>query len=473
MITYKIIRNIAYILKTISLFICGCFPFIMTACEDFVEVDPPATSLIKETVFENDVNATAAMLGIYTRMVESSSTIFNAQDNLTILSGLNADEFLNYTNRTNFIEFEENDILDNNSFVLLRWNDLYQFIYSCNSVIEGMQSINNVTDSLALQFEGEAKFVRAWMYFYLLNLYHNVPLVLSTDYETNALLPRLQASQIYDQILLDLQDAQSLLGNEYPSSQRIRPNKAVASALLSRVYLYLEDWENAEAVARNLIDDARYMLEENLDHVFLNTSQEAIWQLQSVNPSIGSYDALRFILTRAPIGRGFSLRPEFVDAFEEDDLRKTSWVGVLNSGEDTFYYPFKFKTRFLGDGESSNEYLTVFRLAEMYLIRAEARARQGNITGALEDLNRLRARAGLQETTATDQSGLLQAIEQERKVELFAELGHRWLDLKRTGRATDVLSPIKPGWQDTDVLWPVPRNEFLNNPNLGEQNAGY
>ena len=85
----------------------------------------------------------------------------------------------------------------------------------------------------------------------------------------------------------------------------------------------------------------------------------------------------------------------------------------------------------------------------------------------------MRQRAGLPATIASDQSSLLEAILQERKVELFTEFGHRWLDLKRTGQATATLSSVKPDWQENDVLWPVPLNEFLNNPNLGEQNDGY
>ena len=469
----KLTKQKKRILKLLKFWGYGLFMVAATACEEFVEVDPPDTALVGETVFDDDINASAAMLGIYGRMVESAGTMFTSGGNLTILSGLSSDELLSYS--ITLIDFEQNELLEGNGNVSGIWNDFYEFIYSCNSVLEGIENSVSITDSLVLQFEGEAKFVRAWMYFYLVNLWDDVPLVLATNYETNILLPRVPRVQVYEQIENDLQDALNLLGEDYPSDQRIRPNKAVVSALWARVHLYREDWSNAEILATTLIEDDRYSLEETPGNVFLDTSQEAIWQLQSINPDVGSYDALRFVLTRSPISRSFgvSLRPEFVDAFEEDDLRETSWIGVLNSGEDTFYYPFKFKTRFLGDGESSNEYLTVFRLAEMYLIRAEARARQGNITGAQEDLNRVRARAGLQETTAADLPSLLLAIEKERKVELFAELGHRWLDLKRTGRATDVLSPIKPGWQDTDVLWPVPRNEFLNNPNLGEQNAGY
>ena len=113
------------------------------------------------------------------------------------------------------------------------------------------------------------------------------------------------------------------------------------------------------------------------------------------------------------------------------------------------------------------------RLAEIFLIRAEARAMQNNIDGAKEDINRLRTRAGLTNTTASSQSIVLNAIEQERRIELMTEFGHRWFDLKRTGRADMVLSLLKPAsWSTTDQLYPLPLYELETNPAL-YQNPGY
>ena len=444
-----------------------------TACEDFVEVDPPETSLVNETVFEDDVNASAAMAGIYSRMVESLASTFTGDQSVTFFGSLSSDELLNYSSLDIYVQFGDNELLDNNGFIQGLWNSLYQFVYSSNSIIEGIENSTGITDSLATQFIGEAKFVRAWCYFYLTNYWGDVPLALSTDYEANALLPRVPQTQVYDQIVRDLLDARDLLDDDYSSDLRIRPNKAVVNTLLARVYLYMENWSGAESTATILIDDGRYVLEPNLDDVFQVGSQEAIWQLQSVRPGVATLEGVAYILTRAPRSSGVSLRPEFFNSFEVDDLRQSSWIGSLTSGSSTFYYPFKYKQRFLGENEMPNEYLSVFRLAEIYLIRAEARAQQNNIDGAREDINAIRLRAGLTGTTASSQADLLAAILQERKVELFTEWGHRWLDLKRTGEATTALGPLKPGWQETDRLWPVPINEFLNNPNLGDQNEGY
>ena len=118
---------------------------------------------------------------------------------------------------------------------------------------------------------------------------------------------------------------------------------------------------------------------------------------------------------------------------------------------------------------------TVLRLAEQYLIRAEARAKQGKITGvnsAESDINVIRNRAGLGNTTANTQADILLAVEQERKSEFFTEWGHRWFDLKRTGRTTAILSPYKPNWQASKELFPIPESQLINDPNI-TQNPGY
>ena len=114
----------------------------------------------------------------------------------------------------------------------------------------------------------------------------------------------------------------------------------------------------------------------------------------------------------------------------------------------------------------------MFRLAEQYLIRSEARAQQNNLSGAASDLNTIRARAGLGVTPAATQADLLLAIEKERWVELFTEMSDRWFNLKRTGRIDAVLSLTKPQWQSFQALYPIPTTEITANPKL-LQNPGY
>jgi hypothetical protein len=149
-------------------------------------------------------------------------------------------------------------------------------------------------------------------------------------------------------------------------------------------------------------------------------------------------------------------------------------VNVFELDDGTaFYYPFKYKVAF---GTPVMEYLTVLRLGEQYLIRAEARAMQGNLQEAQNDLNIIRARAGLPPLTFSSQPALLAAIRHERQVELFTEWGHRWLDIKRTGTVNDIMTTAatvkgatwSPNWQ----FFPVPYNDMLRDKNL-TQNMGY
>lgn len=128
----------------------------------------------------------------------------------------------------------------------------------------------------------------------------------------------------------------------------------------------------------------------------------------------------------------------------------------------------------MSGGSPAGEYHIVFRLAEQYLIRAEARIQLGKITGAIQDLNKIRARAGLPPlSTSMTRDNAVAALEQERRIELFAEFGHRWLDLKRTNKVDQVIGALKPStWQPTAALWPVPQVQRRANPFL-TQNKGY
>jgi hypothetical protein len=293
-------------------------------------------------------------------------------------------------------------------------------------------------------------------------LYGDVPLVLSTDYKVNASLTRTTATDIYTQIESDLQDAISLLSTDYPSSGKVRPNKYAAIALLARVYLYEKKWPEAENQSNS------YSL-VGLNSVFLGNSDEAIWQLLPVLSFLNTADGLTFIPYASSVRPNYVVTDFLLANFEPGDLRKNAWLGINVVGSQTYYYPFKYKVRF---GNDKIEYNMVFRLAEQYLNRAEAMAQQDKIIDAEADLNIIRSRAGLPDVTTTDQATLLSAIMHERQIEFFAECGHRWFDLKRTGNMNAVLGAEKTGWKATDSLYPIPISELQANPSL-TQNAGY
>jgi hypothetical protein len=159
-----------------------------------------------------------------------------------------------------------------------------------------------------------------------------------------------------------------------------------------------------------------------------------------------------------------------LSAFENGDQRMNKWLGKNIVNDLAYYYPYKYKVNAYSP---ITEFYIVLRLAEQYLIRAECRAQQDNIDGAKSDLNIIRSRAGLVNTTANNQDSMLLAISHERQVELFCEWGQRWCDLKRSGNANAILGDRKaPNWQPTDSVYPIPAYEIQNNPFL-VQNAGY
>jgi hypothetical protein len=301
-----------------------------------------------------------------------------------------------------------------------------------------------------------------------------VPLVTSTDFAVTESQPRDSVSAVYAQIEADLADAQRVLPAGYLSTAafpgaRTRPNRLAAMALLARVWLYRGQWQPAEQEADTVIESGLYQL-ESPDSVFLSSSREAIWQLQPVNSSLTTVEAGLFIPIRPGVKPAYTLTSEWLNAVEAGDLRRVYWTDSVVINDAVFVYPYKYKLASLSTVDT--EYNMVLRLAELYLIRAEARVRQGDVTGGANDLNVVRLRAGLPATTADDVPGLLAAILHERQIELVAEFGHRWLDLKRLGLADAVLGAEKPGWTGTDTLYPIPAQELTENPAL-VQNPGY
>ncbi|MBN9382758.1 MAG: RagB/SusD family nutrient uptake outer membrane protein [Chitinophagaceae bacterium] len=434
-------------------------------CKKFVEIPPPVNQLNINSVFNDDKTATAAVVGIYSDM-EFSSPISTY---LTLLQGLSADELTSTSEDKGYLDFAGNTYMPNNPYAAAVWA-IYVHIYKANSCIEGIQHPGALSEATEDQLLGEALFSRAFCYFYLVNLFGDVPLVTSTDYRINDTLSRTPTSRVYQQIITDLGNAQNLLKPAYPTEQRVRPNKWTATALLARTYLYMSRWADAETQASAVINAGAYTL-MGLDSVFLNFSNETIWQLMPVNPYLNTQEAAFFIPgspTQIPV---YPLTGSLVKAFESKDKRMQAWTGNTVIGSQLYYYPYKYK---ITGGSPLNEYHIVFRLAEQYLIRAEARIRRGNIAAAVQDINKLRSRAGLKVLpTSLTKDQAITAVQQERRIELFAEFGHRWLDLKRTGKADAILGALKPStWRAAAALWPIPQAQRSANPHL-TQNNGY
>jgi hypothetical protein len=457
-------NNISF--RLYALFV-SLVPGYLFSCNKAVAPRLSNTTISGSQVFTDDATATAAIMGVYSSMVSSS---YFANGDITIDAGLSSDELINFSLSEAQPQFYSNNIQATNTNLLRMWAGIYNTVYQTNAIIEGLNTSITVSSHIKNQLLGEAKFIRAFCYFYLANLWHRPPLILSTNYQLNAIISNSDSATIYEQIKADLLDAKDLLGSDFSNSagERTRPNKYAALALLSRVYLYLHDWSNAQSTATEIISSELFSLQVSLDDVFLINSTEAIWQLAPVERNINTREGNIFVLTGKP--RSVALNPLLVNNFESNDQRLSHWVGSITSGGNTYYYPYKYKIK---SNIAVTEYYMIFRVAEQYLIRAEAMAQQNNIAGSLADINMIRARAGLNQVGYTDKPGIIAAVMQERRTELFSEWGHRWMDLNRTGSSDALLEIVKyPNWQPTDAFYPIPQTEIQNNSRL-TQNPGY
>lgn len=458
--------------KRIGFFKSWIFIPILTVflgCSDFVEVDPPKNILIAETVFNDAATVKSAMANILYGMREEG--MVSGTFGLTTAMGIYSDELDYYGFDAPYSQLYQHTLLASNNTVLGWWSNAYNLIYGANDIIRGVGNSSTLTEEEKNRFMGQALFVRAYMHSLLISLFGDVPYVSTTDYLENSKVARLPEATVRALIIEDLSRAVTLLEDlDNLSNERVLPDQYAAKALLARMYLLDGNWELAEAMASEVI--GTFPLEMDLDRVFLKESTETIWQLKPGETPRNTQLANELVIQTIP-GQTYALTNTLLEAFEVGDLRKVHWVGSHSNSDYTLtlYFANKYKATFAET--ESLEYPIVFRSAEQYLIRSEARARLGNIYGAQQDLNSIRNRAGLADTNASTESDLMAGILKERRTELFVESGHRWFDLKRTGNADAVLGAFKPGWQSTDILLPIPESELEINPNLLPQNAGY
>lgn len=450
----------------------GCLLLCITvSCDDFVEVEQPNSQLTGEAVFENNTTATAAMKDIYAKM-RDSGLLTGKPLGLTNLLGQYTDELVCYQIGAYTSEPFYNDALTaTNGYAQELWTSTYNQIYAANAVIKGVTNSTALTATQKNQLVGEALFVRALLHSYLAGVYGGCPYITTTDYQENSTVHRLTQVGVYQNCIADLEQAATLLPENYISADRVRPNKFAATALLARMYLYTEQWAEASNAASAVLNETGlYVWETDLDKVFLKGCTSTLWQFSAGGGYANTQEGALFIFNAGPPPT-VSLSSELYDSFELGDQRKVHWIRPITDGTTTWYHAYKYKQD--NSSTSSTEYSVILRLAEQYLIRAEARAMHGDLIGAKEDLNIVRNMAGLGNTTALSSTEIVDAITNERRFEFFTETGMRFFDLKRTGKLDSTLSIVKPGWNSTDQFWPVPQSELLINPNLAPQNAGY
>lgn len=469
---------------------------IQEACRKLIEVKAPVTAITSDNVYVSDATATAALTGIYLRMsLENINFSDGGFTSMSLFPALSADELTLYNlSNTTLRSYYSNTLTtSSNPEGTDFWYNIYTIIFIANSAIEGLNKATGLTPAVKQQLTGEAKFIRAFCYFYLVNLYGDVPLAINTDYKINALLARTSKDKVWQQIITDLKDAQELLNTNYVDAsmvnntiERTRPNKWAATALLARAYLYTGDYAGAEEQSTAVINNSALYNLIALNDVFLKNSMEAIWQLQPVGPGENANTGEGKLFVLPTEGPNTNTHPVYlsnglVNDFETGDQRKINWTDSVVVGSNTYYYPYKYK---IGSVISDiKEYVMVLRLGEQYLVRAEAKIQQGKIQDAVGDLNTLRARArgslpgALPDLSASiSKEQAITAVMHERQIELFTEWGHRWLDLKRTNTVDIIMSEVTPqkggSWNTNWQWYPIPLTDLQRNPNL-VQNDGY
>lgn len=495
-------------LKFLLTILTGAMIFC-TACKKLTDGGLPKNLLTEATTFTSDATAISAITNTYAT-ISNMNIPADPFKSIGLRAGLSADEltfFANYPPSTSgyddLLKYYQNSVTPANA---TPWVQCYSFIFNANVAINSLNLSTTLSARVKEQLLGEMKFTRAFMYFCLVNLYGDVPLALSHDFTINQQIPRTPQAQVYEQMIRDLKEAQAVLSEGYvdgtllaSSTERVRPNKWAATALLARCYLYTGDYVKAEEQATAVISNTALYRLTPLNETFLKNSGETIWSTQPVGTLTLANTAEGRIFTLTASGPSTTnpvyLSAQQMAAFSAGDLRGTIgyWVGAVTAGGNTYFYPTKYK---IGSTSTATaEYSMMLRLGEQFLIRAEARAKLEKGAAAAEDLNMLRTRARAMQTTAVPNplpaiaatlppGELMTAVFKERQAELFTEWGHRWLDLRRSGTIDAVMTTVTPlkitssstpnNWNSAYALYPIPQAELDRSPLLtGHQNPGY
>ncbi len=451
-------------LKKYKYFLLAIMLTSATACEKKLDINP--TQSIDETqALNTSSDVEAALVGAYADLGDGDvygGGIFLISELLA-----NTNEF-NFTGTfQGLTQIVNKQIPVDNDFVQATWLDAYQTINDVNNVLN---ALDVVTPSKKNRVEGEAKFIRGSVYFDLVRLYakawndgspaanDGVPLILTptraplTETSQKA---RDKVADVYTQVIKDLTEAEELL----PVTNSVFAAKYAAAAMLARVYLQQGDYVKAADAADRVIESNRYSLEDSYFDVFpynsdnpnedIGSPGEYIFSMQ-VTSSQGVNDLNTYFSTS---GRGdIDINPEHLDLYEPDDERLNLFYsdGGIRTGKFDMVY---------GN-------VPVIRLAEMYLIRAEANFRLGTTVGdtPVADINKIRQRVGLTPYTAGELT--LDKILTERKLELAFE-GAALHDIKRLQQSVGNLS-----WNSFKLVLPIPDREIKINQNL-DQNEGY
>jgi starch-binding outer membrane protein, SusD/RagB family len=441
----------------------------------------PQAQIATDEAFANPVNAEAALNGLY----NEAQLVYNWR--AQTLGELASDLVQSIDTWDAFNVIDEFRQTPDNTEVDDLYTQLYRTIDVANNIIAFAPGVPGLSPERLNDMLGQAYAFRGMMYFELVKYFGGIPgkygelgVVLETTpsagVNADSYKARASLTDTWEQVRSDLEMAESLLPEARANNflTRSRLVKSAATAMLARYHLYLDNWSQAEALASQVIGAGPYDLVVPFSDIFRSDfSAESVFEMHY---NVVDFSGFRQWYYPASLnGRGgLSFHPPFAQellARQGEDQRSN--LIALNPAFGGVYYSTKF------DQLQNASNVPVIRIAEMYLIRAEARARQGNVSGGLEDLNRVRNRAGLGNATAASAEALVDAILEERKFE-FAIEGHRFFDMTRTNRAVSVFQnlPRTTGASLYSIgderlfVFPIPNSEIFTNPNM-VQNLAY
>lgn len=455
--------------KIISIICIGLITFSCNVLDQ-----EPELQISDERAITNLSGANSALFGAYDQL----QGVY--QGRLQRVSDVSGDVSQSIGTWDFYREMDTYAVSADNTELLDLWTFIYRTVNQANNLIAEVPKIE-ATQAQKDNILGQAHFLRGLAFFDAARVWGGVPGVVgqlgvplpltpSRGVDESSFPARATLQQTYDQIKFDLDEALRLLPENQANNAatRGRATKPAVRALLSRLHLYLGEWTQAETRATEVINDSKFSLISYSGIFSADNSNESIFEVQFNN---ADQSGLRFWYAPGAIGgRGeLAANADFYNSFSDDDVRKALFgrdnvVGV--------WYPSKY----IRAGNIDNAH--VLRIAEMYLNRAEARAKKStpDLVGAKADLDMVRNRAGIGEYLFD--IPILEAIERERRWEFFAE-GHIFFDLVRTGRALTVLQnvnrrngpPVSLSNANRQIM-PIPRRDIDANPNL-VQNQGY
>lgn len=449
--------------KIISYFLPIIIVLGLISCEKNIQLDPPS-SIDGSAGFKTKQDVEAALLGCYASLQSANYVGLR----FWALSDMYADNIAHVGTFPTFAQMFNRNILADNTELSNMWQNVYSGVNRMNTVIDAAAAVDDKSFNSAAAI-AEARLLRAFQYFNLLRCFGGsetgynktgglgIPLILKPTLAAKDAISVARASEadVWKQILEDIDFA---VANLPTNNATGRVNKRLAWALKSRAHLYREEWAQAEAFSDSVIVKGGYSLLPSANYAtvfFQKGNSENIWEL--VYDPTNSSQAYFFFYPTSLGGRNeISATATLRDASEANDVRK-----AVNYTTTPAAKTLKF-TR--SDGTDNN---IMVRLAEMYLIRAEARAKLAKLTESLADVNVIRKRAGITDAAVTTEATLLTAIEKERRIELAFE-GHRWFDIRRYNKLASVNIT-----QTFRALWPIPQREVITSNNVIAQNPNY